>query len=511
MRHTPGVTAGGRASERAQRGRWSRSAQRVASAAAAGRGWSKGAATGEVRRGSRSLPGAPSRASGVTAPVVEQRAPASGVETTTSQGSRKLSKYFSTVPGICRIPGPGLSVVDARIPCMATVFDEPERTRSRPRSPPSTPTSTSSPTSGSGPCRATEIADTLPPWHRAAAPGHRARAPGRPPGRPPRPRRRTRRRRHRQLLGQHRPGRPNATPNAASRSRTPWTTTTSRSGTRWPPASVSEEQAAVIVKGVDALPVEHRRDAEAHLIGLRGRARPGRAAPARAPRPRSGRPRDRRSTTSSRPCNARKRSPRRPAGSPSPTTGTACATAGSPCRPRSARCSSRRCSRSTRPKHRQHSGTPKGLGHAFCEYVTRYPVDRLPQAGGVDATDRGHHDPGEPARGQPDPGAVGHRGPDHRRPGPQAGLRGRDHPDGARREVQDPRPRTQEAALRPVPADRDPAPRPALHQPTAATGPPRCATSTTTSPGAAAARPTSPTDACCARGTTPTPTTRSTR
>ena len=38
------------------------------------------------------------------------------------------------------------------------------------------------------------------------------------------------------------------------------------------------------------------------------------------------------------------------------------------------------------PKHRHHSGTPKGLGHAFCEYVTRYPVDRLPQAGGVDAT-----------------------------------------------------------------------------------------------------------------------------
>ena len=30
---------------------------------------------------------------------------------------------------------------------------------------------------------------------------------------------------------------------------------------------VSEEQAAVIVKGVDALPVEHRRDAETHLIG----------------------------------------------------------------------------------------------------------------------------------------------------------------------------------------------------------------------------------------------------
>ena len=38
------------------------------------------------------------------------------------------------------------------------------------------------------------------------------------------------------------------------------------------------------------------------------------------------------------------------------------------------------------PKHRQHSGTPRGMGHGFCEYVNRYPIDRLPQAGGVDAT-----------------------------------------------------------------------------------------------------------------------------
>ena len=30
----------------------------------------------------------------------------------------------------------------------------------------------------------------------------------------------------------------------------------------------SEEQAAVILTGVDALPVEHRRWAETHLIGL---------------------------------------------------------------------------------------------------------------------------------------------------------------------------------------------------------------------------------------------------
>ena len=32
--------------------------------------------------------------------------------------------------------------------------------------------------------------------------------------------------------------------------------------------TLSEEQAAVIVTGVDALPVEHRRQAETHLIGL---------------------------------------------------------------------------------------------------------------------------------------------------------------------------------------------------------------------------------------------------
>ena len=38
------------------------------------------------------------------------------------------------------------------------------------------------------------------------------------------------------------------------------------------------------------------------------------------------------------------------------------------------------------PKHRQHSATPAGLGHAFCEYVERYPTDRLPQTGGVNAT-----------------------------------------------------------------------------------------------------------------------------
>ena len=38
------------------------------------------------------------------------------------------------------------------------------------------------------------------------------------------------------------------------------------------------------------------------------------------------------------------------------------------------------------PKARLKTLTPAGLGHAFCEYVTRYPLDRLPHAGGVDAT-----------------------------------------------------------------------------------------------------------------------------
>ena len=71
---------------------------------------------------------------------------------------------------------------------------------------------------------------------RAAAPDHRARAPPRPPRRPPRPRRSSRRRRHRQPSGPTRPGRPHATRSDAWASRTPWTTTTNRSGTRWPPA-----------------------------------------------------------------------------------------------------------------------------------------------------------------------------------------------------------------------------------------------------------------------------------
>ena len=147
---------------------------------------------------------------------------------------------------------------------------------------------------------------------------------------------------------------------------------------------VSEEQAVVIVKGVDALPVEHRANAEAHLIGCAAVHDPVAlrrlahhvlevVAPEIA------------EAHELKALQRRKHSPRKRAGSPSPTTGTGCATAGSPCPPRGGDAQAGGA-RYSAPKHRQHSGTPKGLGHAFSEYVTRYPVDRLPQAGGVDAT-----------------------------------------------------------------------------------------------------------------------------
>ena len=100
---------------------------------------------------------------------------------------------------------------------------------------------------------------------------------------------------------------------------------------------VSEEQAVVIVKGVDALPVEHRRDAETHLIGYAAEHDPvalrrlaHRVLEVVAPE-----------IAEAHELKALQRQEalsERPAGSPSPTTGTGCATAGSPCRPRSVPC-----------------------------------------------------------------------------------------------------------------------------------------------------------------------------
>ena len=148
---------------------------------------------------------------------------------------------------------------------------------------------------------------------------------------------------------------------------------------------VSEEQAVVIVKGVDALPVEHRRDAEAHLIGCAKQHDPvalrrlaHRVLEVVAPE-----------IAEEHELKALQRQE---------------ALAEEACRFTIADDGHGLChGRFTlpapvgamlkqavlainSPRHRQHSGTPKGLGHAFCEYVTRYPADRLPQAGGVDAT-----------------------------------------------------------------------------------------------------------------------------
>ncbi len=148
---------------------------------------------------------------------------------------------------------------------------------------------------------------------------------------------------------------------------------------------VSEDQAVVIVKGVDALPVEHRRDAEAHLIGCAAvhdpialRRLAHHVLEVVAPE-----------IAEEHELQALQRQE---------------ALAEEACRFTIADDGHGLChGRFTlpshvgamlkqavlainSPKHRHHSGTPRGLGHAFCEYVTRYPVDRLPKAGGVDAT-----------------------------------------------------------------------------------------------------------------------------
>ena len=149
--------------------------------------------------------------------------------------------------------------------------------------------------------------------------------------------------------------------------------------------SVSEEQAAVIVTGVDALPVEHRRKAETHLIGCAAEHDPvalrrlaQHVLEVVAPE-----------IAEAHELQALQRQE---------------ALAEEACRftitdDGHGLCHGRFTLPShvgamlkqavlaiNSPRHRHHSGTPKGLGHAFCEYVTRYPVDRLPQVGGVDAT-----------------------------------------------------------------------------------------------------------------------------
>ena len=147
---------------------------------------------------------------------------------------------------------------------------------------------------------------------------------------------------------------------------------------------VSEEQAVVIVKGVDALPVEHRRDAEAHLIGcaqhdpvaLRRLAH--RVLEVVAPEIAED--------------HELKALQRQEALAEEACRFTIADDGHGLCHGRFTLPSpvgamlKQAVLAINSPRHRHHSGTPRGLGHAFCEYVTRYPADRLPQAGGVDAT-----------------------------------------------------------------------------------------------------------------------------
>ena len=275
--------------------------------------------------------------------------------------------------------------------------------------------------------------------------------------------------------------------------------------------AVSEEQAAVIVKGVDALPVEHRRKAEAHLIGLAAAHDPvalrrlaHHVLEVVAPEIAED--------------HELKALQRQEALAEEACRFTIADDGHGLCHGRFTLPShvgamlKQAVLAINSPKHRHHSGTPKGLGHAFCEYVTRYPVDRLPQAGGVDATVVVTMTLENLLGDSQTPAAVGHRGPDHRRPSPQAGLRGRDHPDRARRRR--PRSSTSDARTGSTTSSTSGSrsgTATSTAPPSAATGPPRCATSTTTSPGPGAARPPSTTDACSAPATTPTPTHPSTR
>ena len=399
-------------------------------------------------------------------------------------------------------------MVDARIPCMTTAFDD---TGQHPV------TSTIAAVSqllhevadlGLWTLPAAETETNLTALAAAAAPDHRARPPPRPPRRPPRPRRGGRRHRHGSYwANQTRQTKRDAKrrldlAHALDHDHEPVRTAMAA-------GQVSEEQAVVIVKGVDALPVEHRRDAEAHLIGCAAEHDPvalrrlaHRVLEVVAPEIAED--------------HELKALQRQEALAEEACRFTIADDGHGLCHGRFTLPShvgamlKQAVLAINSPRHRHHSGTPKGLGHAFCEYVTRYPVDRLPQAGGVDATvvvtmtldnllgdshtpallDTGDPITADQARklaceAEIIPIVLG---------GKSAVL-----DLGRRRRLYG---QYQRIAIR----HRD------QHcTATAATGPPRCATSTTTPPGAAAATPTSPTDACCAPGTTPTPTTQDTR
>ncbi len=152
------------------------------------------------------------------------------------EGSRNFRNTSPQLPGMPAFPARDCRWSMPEFPVWQRYSANQRRTRSRPWSPRPTPTSTSSPTSALVHDARPSSPTPSPRAGRAAAPGHRARAraspttptasTSAPTPAPPTP----------APAGPTPPGRPNATPSAAWRSRTPWTATTSRSGTRWPPA-----------------------------------------------------------------------------------------------------------------------------------------------------------------------------------------------------------------------------------------------------------------------------------
>ena len=147
---------------------------------------------------------------------------------------------------------------------------------------------------------------------------------------------------------------------------------------------VSEEQATVIVHGVDALPVEHRHDAEAHLIKVAPEHDPlalrrlaEHILEVVAPEIAEDHERtalERQEALAEEKCRLTMSDD---------GAGTTFLRARIPTPVASML--RKALLANNAPKHLHHTGAPKGLGHAFCEYVTRYPIDRLPRSGGVAA------------------------------------------------------------------------------------------------------------------------------
>ncbi len=147
---------------------------------------------------------------------------------------------------------------------------------------------------------------------------------------------------------------------------------------------VSEEQATVIVRGVDALPVEHRHDAEAHLIEVAPEHDPlalrrlaEHILEVVAPEIAEDHERtalERQEALAEEKCRLTMSDD---------GAGTTFLRARIPTPVASML--RKALLANNAPKHLHHTGAPKGLGHAFCEYVTRYPIDRLPRSGGVAA------------------------------------------------------------------------------------------------------------------------------